>query len=224
MCKDEEEGPVQGEVKVAELVEVEDVDFNFGALGECVTKRQITPMQTVLHIIDGEGQMVKVNAMPDTGSTHNILEMSALKRMGLKGTPCKYTVTGHGGHTTTHEAICANVTLCSPDGKNQYSTKFFAYENPCRGMEPEDWNRLKRGWSHLKKLDIPPPVLGTPVEAILGCANLGFFEALRPVSMKGTGDPIAKWTPLGWMVGGRTRPEVESVEKDKTTSTQEPFW
>ena len=199
-------------MKVAELVEVEEADFNFEALGENVTKKRITPLQMVLHMLDEKGNVVKVNATPDTGSTHNIMEMSALQRMGLKGTQCRYTVTGHGGHTTTHEAVCAKVTLCSPDGKNKYSTKFFAYENPCGGMMPEDWGRLKRGWPHLKKLDIPTPVQGRPVEVILGCDNLGLFEALRPVSMKGTGDPIAKWTPLGWMVGGRTRPEVESVD------------
>ena len=53
------------------------------------------------------------------------------------------------------------------------------------------------------------------MEAILGCTNLGFFEALRPAAVKGPEDPIAKWTPLGWMVGGRTRPEVEPVDEGR---------
>ena len=82
-------------------------------------------------------------------------------------------------------------------------------------MQPDDWSRLKKGWPHLKKLDIPPPVLGRPVEAILGCTNLGFFEALRPAAMKGPAEPIAKFTPLGWMVGGRTCPEMDSVEEGR---------
>ena len=80
-------------------------------------------------------------------------------------------------------------------------------------MQPEDWSRLKRGWPHLKKLDIPPPNNGTPIEAILGCVSMGLFEPLRPASVKGPGDPVAKWTPLGWMVGGRTRPQVDPVEE-----------
>ena len=91
--------------------------------------------------------------------------------------------------------------------------KFFAYENPCGGMKPEDWSRLKRGLPHLKKLDIPQPVGGRPIEAILGCVNLTLFEAIRPPAIRRPGEPLAKWTPLGWMVGGRTRPEVEPVEE-----------
>ena len=98
--------------------------------------------------------------MPDTGSTHNIMDIEALKRMGLEGTPCRYNVTGHGGHTSTHEAVCAEVVLCSPDGKDTFPTKVFACQNPCGGMYPEDWSRLKQGWPHLRELDIPPPVEG----------------------------------------------------------------
>ena len=115
------------------------------------------------------------------------------------------------------------ITLCSPDGKDRYSVKFFAYENPCGGMKPEDWSRLKRGWPHLKKLDIPQPVGGRPIEAILGCVNLPLFEAIRPPAIRNSGEPLAKWTPLGWMVGGRTRPEVEPVEEVKPRPTQGPF-
>ena len=217
MREDERAKGERGEVKVTqaqvEKTSPAEEDVNFEALGEIVTQRRVTPLQTVLHILDQEGQMVTVNAMPDTGSTHNIIEMETLKKLGLKGTRCKYTVTGHGGHTSTHEAVCATVTLCSPDGKNKYPVKFFAYENPCGGMVPDDWSRLKRGWPHLKKLDIPPPVPGRPIEAILGCVSLTLFEAIRPTAIRGTGDPVAKWTPLGWMVGGRTRPEVEPVDE-----------
>ena len=207
----------QGEIKVANVEEAAPAtaqdDFNFEALGETVTNKRVTPLQMVLNVLNHEGKMVRINAMPDTGSTHNIMELGALKGLGLEGTRCKYTVTGHGGHTSTHEAVCTTLILCSPDGKNQYPVKFFAYENPCGGMQPADWSRLKRSWPHLRKLDIPPPASDKPIEAILGCVNLALFEALRPPAVKNMGDPMAKWTPLGWMVGGRTRPEVEPVEE-----------
>ena len=205
----------QGVVKVADLIQLEKEpeDTGFEALGEAVTKKRVTPLQMVLHVLDQDKQMIKLNAMADTGSTHNIMEMEALQRMGLEGTPCKYTVTGHGGHTTTHEAVCAEVVMCSPDGRNQFKTKFFAYKNPCGKMLPEDWSGLKRGWTHLRKLDIPPPVAERPMEVILGCVDLRMFEAIRPAAVKGAGDPVAKFTPLGWMVGGRTRPEVEPVDE-----------
>ena len=215
--EDKELDADQGMVKVAELVTIEEPafaeDFIFEALGDSITKKRVAPMQMVLHALDKDGKVVSLNAMSDTGSTHNIIEMAALERMGLSGTRCKYTVTGHGGHTTTHDAICPTLVLCSPDGKSRFPTKFFAYENPCRNMQPEDWSKLKRGWTHLRKLDIPPPAPGIPIEAILGCVSMGLFEPLRPASVKGPGDPVARWTPLGWLVGGRTRPEVDSVEE-----------
>ena len=157
LCEQEagDEQP-RGEVKVAELVAPGDTpDFNFEALGETVTRKRITPMQMVLHILDKDGKVMKVNAMPDTGSTHNILEIAALERMGLQGTPCKYTVTGHGGHTTSHEAVCVNVVMCSPDGRNQYPVKFFAYKKPLwrdagGGLEP-----LEEGVAAFKKIGHP---------------------------------------------------------------------
>ncbi len=170
----------------------------------------------VLHVLDGEGRVTQINAMPDTGSTHNILEREVLERLGILGTTCKYTVTGHGGHTTTHQAVCATVTVCSPGGKELFQIKFFAYHNPCGGMMPEDWSRIKKGWTHLKRLDIPPPVQGRAVEAILGCVNLSLFEAIRPPASKGPGDLVAWLTPLGLMIGGRTRPEVEPIDKGQS--------
>ena len=72
-------------------------EFNFEVLGEAVTSKRVTPLQMVLNVLNQGGKIVKINAMPDTGSTHNIIELEALKRLGLEGTKCKYTVTGHGG-------------------------------------------------------------------------------------------------------------------------------
>ena len=156
--------------------------------GDTVTMKRVTPLQMVLQVLDGEGQVVRLNAMPDTGSTHNIIEWEALERMGLTGTPCKYTVTGHGGHTTTHDAVCVEIIMCGTDGRSCFSTKFFADHNPCGKMQPEDWSRLKRGRPHLKKLDIPAPVAEKPIEAILGCVDLRLFEPVRPPVTKGPGE------------------------------------
>ena len=45
---------------------------------------------------------------------------------------------------------------------------------------------------------------------ILGCSNLKVFESIKPSAIKGDQDPVARQTALGWMVVGRTRPEVSS--------------
>ena len=64
-------------------------EFNFEALGAAVTSKRVAPLQMVLHVLDRDGQVVKINAMPDTGSTHNIVELETLQRLGLGGTSCK---------------------------------------------------------------------------------------------------------------------------------------
>ena len=65
---------------------------------------------------------------------------------------------------------------------------------------PEDWSRLKKGWTHLKKVDIPAPVPGKPIEMILGCVSLRLFESIRLPLTKGTGDHVA-----AIRVGGRRK-------------------
>ena len=155
LCRLEDEGEDcdQGEAKVMTVQEEIKVhlqgEFSGEALGDTVTRKRATPLQMVLHVLDGNGQVVKVNAMPDTGSTHNILELEALERLGLTGHQCEYTVTGHGGHTTTHEAVCATVTVCSPDGKERYPIKFFAYQ---KSLQRDDPGRLE---SHQERMATP---------------------------------------------------------------------
>ena len=76
----------QGEVKVANAEENQTMPNNeqlsYEALGEAVTKKRVTPLQMILHVLDQKGRVVKINAMPDTGSTHNIVELENPPRVG----------------------------------------------------------------------------------------------------------------------------------------------
>ena len=137
---------------------VEHVGLGLENLAALATKRAVSTMQMVANIEGAGGRMVPVNILPDTGSTHNILDRAAAQRAGLTGAECKYKVTGHGGHVTEHQAICGELTLVHPkEPGSRVRVKFYAYDNPCGNLFPENWNKLKRGWPHLKALDIPPP-------------------------------------------------------------------
>ena len=172
--------------------------LGFENLGELIASRDVSTMQLVANIEGADGRMVPVNILPDTGSTHNIIERKAARRAGLTGFECTYRVTGHGGHVTEHSAICGQMTLVNPKiPSNKAKVKFYSYDNPCGDLFPVDWQKLKAGWPHLKGLDIPPPVAEQPVEMILGCASLQLFEAIKPSSMKGIEDPVARLTSLG---------------------------
>ena len=178
------------------------------SMGELIAKKSISTLQLVAHIETADGKLVLINVLPDTGSSHNILDRKAAKRAGLTGFSCRYRVTGHGGHTTEHEAECGEMTLVNPKCQQEkHHVRFYSYENPCGEFFPTDWQKMKKGWAHLKGLDILEPVPEYPIEMILGCENLALFEAVKPSAMRGPSDPVARLTPLGWMIGGKTYPE-----------------
>ena len=60
-------------------------EISFETLGDAVTKKRVTPLQMVLHVLDHAGKVRQINAMHDTGSTHNIMERSAMLELGLGG-------------------------------------------------------------------------------------------------------------------------------------------
>ena len=180
-------------------------------MGEIIACKNVSTLQLVANLEAADGRLLPINVLPDTGSTHNILDKKVADKVGLTGFHCKYRVMGHGGHVTEHDAICGEMTLSNPRQPNEKHTlRFYAYDNPCGSFFPEDWGKMKQGWPHLKGLDIPSPVAGEPVAMILGCENLSLFEAIKPPTMRGATDPVARLTSLGWMIGGRTFPEPSS--------------
>ena len=95
----------------------------------------------------------------------------------------------------------------NPKTNQEFPLNFYAYGGPCEGMYPEDWSWLKANWGHLKELEILAPVDGRPFEAIIGCRYLSLLEHADSKSIykgKKVDEPVAKHTPLGWMVAGRT--------------------
>ena len=161
----------------------------------------------VLHLRCPEtGRVHAINALADTGASDFLIDTSVSDRLKLKGKGCQFTVLGHGGHESTHECITGNIVAKNPLTEEEYSMSFYAYEGPCEGMFPEDWSQLKSNWPHLRDLDIPPPVKGKHIEAIVGCKYLSLFEASSGDDIhkgKHVGDPVAKNTPLGWVVAGK---------------------
>ena len=199
-------GTSEAEVHATEGQEI--TGSGFENIGELIARKNVSTLQLVANIEGSDGRLIPINILPDTGSSHNILDKRMADKAGITGFKCKYRVTGHGGHVTEHEAICGEVTLVNPRVTTEkHKVRFYGYDNPCGPFFPEDWGKMKNGWPHLKGLDIPSPVEGEPITMILGCENLQLFETIKPTTLRGPTDPVARLTRLGWMVGGRTFPE-----------------
>ena len=203
-------GPAEG---AAQLVTGEDeaeeaTGMGFENIGELIARKNVSTLQLVANLETADGRLVPINILPDTGSSHNILDKKVAVKAGMTGFQCKYRVTAHGGHVTEHEAICGEVVLTNPKRpEEKHRVRVYAYENPCGPFFPVDWGKMKGSWPHLKGLDIPSPAADKPIEMILGCENIKLFEPIKPATVRGDTDPVARLTCLGWMIGGRTHPE-----------------
>ena len=158
------------------------------------------------------GEIHSINALADTGASDFLIDTSVSDRLRLKGKSCQFTVLGHGGHESVYDCITGNILAINPQTQEEYELSFYAYEGPCEGMFPEDWSQLKSNWPHLRNLDLPAPVPGKHIEAIIGCKYLSLFEASSGEDIhkgKHMGDPVAKNTPLGWVVAGKTSSAIQ---------------
>ena len=174
--------------------------------------RPVAAASMVLHLkCPSTGKIVPINALPDTGATDFILDTSVADRLSLHGQNCQYTVLGHAGHETVHDCLVGEISAINPRTKKEFPMSFFAYGGPCDGMYPENWSRRKSNWGHLKALELPEPVDGKPFEAIIGCRYLALLEPEGPQDLHmgaSSDEPVAKLSPLGWIVGGRTSSKV----------------
>ena len=151
-------------------------------------------------------EVIRVNALADGGADHIVLSSRAAKRLGLwKADKVKqYQVKGHGGSSGIYEAQTCNISLLNNEGKELRKLKVKSYDNPCGDLQIENWHELRSGWKHLETLPLPKPVGDGVVDLILGSSALDLMEAVRPAVFGPPGGPVAKLTPLGWIVGGRT--------------------
>ena len=88
--------------------------YGFENIGELIARKNVSTLQLVANIEGADGKMTQINILPDTGSSHNILDGKVAAKIGLTGFRCKYRVTAHGGHITEHEATCGEVVLSNP--------------------------------------------------------------------------------------------------------------
>ena len=151
-------------------------------------------------------EVIRVNALADGGADHIVLSSRAAKRLGLwkEDKVKQYQVKGHGGSSGLYRAQTCNISLLNNEGKELRQLKVKSYDNPCGDLQIENWHELRSGWKHLKTLPLPKPVGDGVVDLILGSSALDLMEAVRPAIFGPPGGPVAKLTPLGWIVGGRT--------------------
>ena len=81
----------------------------------------------------------------------------------------------------------------------------------------ENWKALQTLWPHLEGLDIPEPVGKGEADIIIGTHHAHLLASLKAdITGKEKTDPIAKCTPLGVFIMGKTDPENSQTQLGKT--------
>ena len=174
-----------------------------------VGKKTVSLTTFVANIRDpNTGNLIKVNALADSGADHTILSARAARDLGLwrEGEGSNYYVKGHGGSKGCYIAQKFVIEVLDPKGKNLRTLKTSSYENPCGDLRAENWQILKSNWKHLVKLPLEAPVGDGIVDLVLGSSSLDLMEAIEAARFGPPGGPVAKLTKLGWIVGGKTSP------------------
>ena len=152
------------------------------------------------------GRSERAYTMADTGASNTHVSSSLGRKLGLRGILAPFVVGSHGGRVQEYEVMECQLQIGSVDGFYRRDVPAKCYPNPCGQMEAVDWKKLQADWAHLRHLPLPAPIPNRKVELIIGTDCLDAIEAIAPVVFREKGDPCAKLTRLGWIIGGRTAP------------------
>ena len=180
------------------------------------SRRRSTAVTTLLIKVTNpqNGQTEQAYAMADTGASNTHAASSLGKRLGLRGVLGPFVVGSHGGRVQEYEVMECRVQLEAADGSYRRLTSAKCYPNPCGHMEAPDWRAIQSEWPHLKYLPLPQGPANHRVEVIIGTDCLDAMEAVAPVVFGQEGEPCAKLTKLGWVLGGRVGPSAHPTGKE----------
>ena len=182
----------------------------------------------------GNDKRVKINLLADTGANNCSLDNEVAKELGIQGPREPYYVQVGGGRLNAYSAFPATLAIKGTHpGAEEHTVQFQVYKRPCGNLAPINWAEHKRQWTHLAALDLPEAA-EKPVQGLVGMLEPWLIAATQPAITGGRHEPTATMTRLGWIVGGRVRPQGENRtnyhvtfmndQYEETKKNLERFW
>ena len=200
----------------AEITHIADTQFNYAFQQTKEPKKALeldvalTYFTAILRNPD-TNKAVTVNLLADSGANNNCLDIQLAQELGLKGEKRPFHVQVGGGKINSYWALMAQLEIQGThQGAKMYPLKFQAYEQPCGQLSSVNWAAEKVHWEHLKNIDLPEAA-ERPIQGIIGTNNFFLLAPTAPAITMGPEDPIAFMTRLGWMVGGKIRPNLAAT-------------
>ena len=161
-------------------------------------------LQTLPVDVYNNQKKITVNLLMDPGATGAFMSKEAAKQLQVTGHAMRTTITGFGGQRAELDVVVAKVLLAATGEKKKHWLQVQILDDPAASYRPFDWLPHKHKHHHLKNLPLKPPAPG-PVHIMVGMDAPQLVSSLIP-DLGGTdrASPIARYTRLGWVVGGPT--------------------
>ena len=99
----------------------------------------------------------------------------------------------------------------SLDGKVRKPASAYTTERVTGHMQVVDWSLYKSKWKHFKGIKFPQVGHRPIVHLLIGVDQAEFLYSLEDVRGK-PGEPIARFTPLGWTCIGKPELQADRVQ------------
>ncbi len=181
----------------------EDLCFRAEETGKTVA------LQTVpVWVINPERQnKVKMNLMMDPGATGAFMSKEAAEELQAVGRAANTEITGFGGARRKVTVAVVKLQIAGTQReRKKYWVEFQITDNPAARYKPYDWTTEQEKHPHLRNLPLQAPVRGRTVDILLGMSAPQLLASLEPdLGGRNSGEPLARRTRLGWVVGGPTQ-------------------
>ena len=172
--------------------------------------------------IQAGGKEARVLALLDSGSTITLVRRDVCDQLGIKGEPTPMNVNTLGGPTAADDSTTCLLSVFSDDLSEHVEVQALTVNNiPIRHDRTIDCNQ----WPHLKDLCLPSET--GPVDLVIGVDCTYAFRTMKEVCA-GRDDPVARQSPLGWIVFGSTStpgvPSVNFAQPDPLQYQLERMW
>ena len=144
----------------------------------------------------GVSKEVRTFALLDSGSNVTLVKRSVVDTLGVKGSKTPYSVNTMAGKSVQDDQVTCQLSVFSDDGSECVKVEALTVaEIPIKNEAQVKCHE----WDHLKDLNFSD-VCG-PIEVIIGTDSTDAHWCLEEIR-GGRKEPIARRTPLGWIVLG----------------------
>ncbi len=168
-------------------------------------QKQKIVLQTVPIDAYNGTQKIQLNCLLDQGATGAFLSRRAAEALNLTGYMAQARVTGFDGAVTEGRVLIASLQIAAQDAKRKHWIQVQVSKDPAGSYVPYDWTKTQHKYEHIKNLPVKPPVPGKAVDIMLGLDTPELLQSLVPDRGGRGGQPLARYTRLGWVIGGPTR-------------------